>query len=646
MINYNNPDLWYDDAVHKDLLITDGTVTVSGTTYTVTGATVTITNELIEAEAFELHQSLCSEPQLRFGASEAAAVSFVIHDNIPTIKGKKIKVYIIPDSDASEMLQIGVFKVAEDKLSADRTKRTITAYDALYDILNADLAGWYDSILPNSTSSVTLAQLRFALFAYLNIDVETTTLANDSMIIKRTIEPETLSGADVIRAICEINGVFGTITNEGKFKFVELTAGLDNGLFPSETLYPADDLYPQDVNQDVKVLGHGYYIDVSFEDYLSEAITQLTIRTDDEDAGVTVGTSGNRYIITGNFLVYGYNATDLTTVATNCFGKIRNRYYKPCTVNAVGNPLFEVGDGIRIRTTYRGIVTYILERKLSGIQALRDQYTAQGEQYFGEQLNSVSSQIKQLSGKTMKIQTDVDGVKVDVSDLDTRESSHYSQTSRDISLKVSKGDVVNELDYEMSGIDITSNSIAVQSTGTFTVNSTNFQLDEDGKATLTNAELDSVTLTGGEIEMDEGSGLSLFHGGIAVTGTWLDINGRNAGGGSSTFWDVAINGDEVHINYQGQDTKIYNCSLITNTDTTTNSNRISMYDSGAGISLIGNEGSRIAIDNTSTAYDILLDGSVNIGNGSSNDIRIKGRDVKWESITIDGTTRRFLVEDV
>ena len=122
MINYNNPDLWYDDAVHKDLLITDGVVTVSGRNYTVTGATVTITNELIEAEAFELHQSLCSEPQIRFGACEAASVSFVIHENIPTIKGKTIKVYIIPDSDASEMIQIGVFKVAEDKLSADSCK--------------------------------------------------------------------------------------------------------------------------------------------------------------------------------------------------------------------------------------------------------------------------------------------------------------------------------------------------------------------------------------------------------------------------------------------------------------------------------------------------------------------------------------------
>ena len=645
MINYNNPELWYDDAVHKDLLITDGVVTVSGSNYTVTGATVTITNELIEAEAFELHQSLCSEPQLRFGASEAASVSFVIHDNIPTIKGKTIKVYIIPDSDASEMIQIGVFKVAEDKMSADRTKRSITAYDALYDILNADLAGWYNNILPNSTSSVTLAQFRFALFAYLNIEVETATLANDSIIIRRTIDPETLSGADVIRAICEINGVFGKISNEGKFKFVELTAGLDDGLFPSETLYPADDLYPQDVNHDIKVLNHGYYIDVTFEDYLSEAITQLTIRTDDEDVGVTVGTNGNRYVITGNFLVFGYNATALTSVANNCLGKIGNRYYKPSTVTAVGNPLFEVGDGIRIRTTFRGIVTYILERKLSGIQALRDTYTAQGEQYYGEQLNSMTSQIKQLSGKTTKIKKDVDGVKVEVNDLDTRESSHYSQTSGQIQLKVSKDDIVSDLNAKMSGITITSDSIEVSSSGTFTVDSTNFQLDEDGKATLTNAELDSVTLTGGEIEMDEGSGLSLFHGGIAVVGTWLDINGRNSGGGSSTFWDVAINGDEVHINYQGQDTKIYNCSLITNTDTTTNSNRISMYDSGAGISLVGNEGSRISIDNTSTTYDILLDGSVNIGNGSSNTIRIKGKDVKWVTETINGTSYKILVED-
>lgn len=437
MINYS----YADDmlvAGNRDLLITDGTVTVSGTSYSVTGATVTITNELLDQEAFELHQSLNSSSQLTFGSCEASSISFVIHDNIPTLKGKTLKVYLIPNADASKMLQIGVFKVEEDKLSADRTRRNITAYDALYEVINSDVAGWYNTTLPSASSSMTLSQFRAAFLSHFSITAESATLVNDSITITRTIEPEQLSGADVIKAICEINGCFGKITNEGKFRFVELATDIDSGLFPAEDLYPADDLYPEDIDPNTGFITQSIYTDIQFEDYQSEAITQLTIRTDDEDVGVTVGTSGNRYVITGNFLVFGYNATALTSAATNALTKMSNRPYTPCTVNAMGNPVLETGDPIRVNTKYRGFLSYILERKLSGIQALRDTYTVQGEQYHNDDLNSITSQFKQLQGKTLKIKADIEEVSVELSDLDTRESTHYSQTSSAITSEATR----------------------------------------------------------------------------------------------------------------------------------------------------------------------------------------------------------------
>lgn len=667
--NYDNPAF----AAQKDLLITDGTVTVSGTSYSVTGATVTITNDLLESEAFELNQSLNSASQLTFGSCESSSVSFVIHDNIPTLKGKTIRVYLIPDSDASRMLQIGVYKVDEDKLSADRTKRQITAYDALYDILNADVAGWYNSLLPDSNSTVTLGQMRFAFTAYFNLTQETISLPNDNLVIKRTIEPETLSGADVIRAICELEGCFGQISDEGKFKYVVLSENLDAGLFPSDTLYPANDLYPQDVNHDVDPISKAHYIDVQFEDYLSESITGLTIRTDDADVGVTVGTNENVYVITGNFLVYGYNATQLTTAANNALSNMVNRYYKPCTVNAVGNPLHEVGDGIRISTTYRGIVAYILERKLSGIQALRDTYSANGEQYYNEQLNSVASQFKQLSGQTLKIKADVDGIKTSVETLDARESSHFTQTSGQIALKVSKGSVVSELDYEMSGIDITSNSIHIGTTGSFTIDSTNFSIDQYGDVSISEGSLVGGQISGAIIDSTGTNGFCEMYNGLilvkpsSASSHYVRISGVEA---SSLSGDVGITVSDgsartitdpysfrTSSSYLSQNTlslpsngviaigstwltvsggslQVDGSSVLTSVPTTL---PVSTIQNTSG-------SNRIVIDGGSSAYNIVLNGSCNIGNGSSNTIRIKGRDVKWQSITIGGTSYVVLVE--
>ena len=625
MIPYTDPN----DIIaagHRDLLITDGTVTVSGTSYSVAGATVTIENNIIEQEAFELHQSLCSESQIRYGACESASISFVIHENIAPLKGKTLKVYMIPDSDASKMLQIGVFKVDEDKLSADRTKRTITAYDAMYDILNADVAAWYNSELPNSSSSITLAIFRSDFLTHFGITAEAATLANDGITLKRTIEPETLSGADVIRAICEINGVFGTITNEGKFRFVELTENLDAGLFPADDLYPSNTLYPQDVNQNVAVLHHSYYTDVQFEDYMSEGITQLVVRTNDEDVGVTVGTSGNTYVITGNFLVYGYNATALTAVANACLAKIKNRYYKPCTVNALGNPLLEVGDGIRVHTTYRGIVTYILGRKLSGIQALRDTYTASGEQKSSEQLNSVTTQFKQLANKTASLKVDVDGVQAYVEEQldDTIQGSYAYLTEQEIGLKVSKSNIVSDLDDQMSGITITSSSIAIGTTGTFSVDSSNFRLNNVGNLTIRSCTFDvPSSWTGSILTIQNGV---ITTGNTEISDAKLKISSNELTSSGLTVNQISLNGKILDTNGSGKLTFNGDVVLVADSGSTITCGNLDAASSVTVGSVFG------------TYYTFINDQSIQTEKVQCNNFQMGIRSGQWQQLTIGGST--------
>ena len=444
MIQTSDNNIWLEDSVHHDLLITDGTVTVSGTSYSVNGATVTIMNDLIEFETFKLSQSLCSEPLLHFGACEANGIEFTIHQNLSGLKNKVVKAYIIPDYDASKMVQIGVFKIYEDTLSSDKTKRAIVAYDKLYEILNADVTAWYNTALPNANSSMTLADFRASFLSHFNVTAESTTLINDSAVIKRTIDPEKISGADVIKAICELNGVFGKITNEGKFRFVELLSNIDSALYPRIDLYPMNSLYPQDFQSSVGYISKSYYIDVDFEDWKSEDITQLSIRTNDSDIGATVGTAGNLYVIENNFLTYGYDTTTLTSIATNILSKMVNRHYTPCTVKAIGNPCYEVGDPVRINTKWGNVFTYILERELTGLQALRDLYESQGEKEYDTQLNSAQSQLRQ---------------------------------------KVTRDEIVIDLDGQMSNnITIKKDSITFHSDGALVVDTTNFKLDEQGNA--------------------------------------------------------------------------------------------------------------------------------------------------------------------
>ena len=379
MINYPYPDLFYGEAVQKDLLMTDGTVTVVGTVYTVSDDTITITNSILDEESFDLHQAINPELQLYWGSYQSSEISFVIHYTGSTLKGKVLKVYIIPNHDASKMLQIGVFKVNEDTKIDDEGRRNITAYDALYDIINTEVHDWYNTVFPSTESTSTLENLRHSFFAYFGITEEVATLFNDDLVLSATRKNQQLSGADVLRWICEINGVFGTITNEGKFRYITLESSI-------KSLVAIDD--PSVIEIPISAV-----IESSYADYESKSLTGLSIATSKGYAStrwISPGGDG-MYVISGNGLIDDYDNDAISSFIIAFPSQFAGRGYQPATINAVGNPLLEVGDPIKVPLKNGGyIVTYILERNLHGIQALRDTYTANGVEVWQQELNSIS----------------------------------------------------------------------------------------------------------------------------------------------------------------------------------------------------------------------------------------------------------------
>ena len=393
MINYDYPTLFITEGTQKDFLLTDGEVTVSGTTYTVSDETIKFVNDDLEMEAFELNQSLNSSDQITFGSCEAAQIRFTarkaygnsISDN--SIVGTVLKLYLIPNHDASKMLQFGIYKVDEDKTTQDKNRHIITAYDAMYDILNKDVTDWYDDILQDEEATCTIEDFRDSFLNQFDLDVESTTLVNDNITIRRTIEKDRISGAEIIKAICEINGVFGTITNEGKFRFV----ALPNQIWGNDPLpeIPVS-MYSEESHRD-RVL----------------SIQKLIIRCNDT-ISMTVGTPRiaeyNTYVISYNPLISDFTMAELRPVAFGLYQIVKGHAYAACSISALGNPLFEVGDAVKILTksgsNYR---TFIFERRLRGIQALRDAYSANGERYLSENLNSSYTQTKTMESQISQI---------------------------------------------------------------------------------------------------------------------------------------------------------------------------------------------------------------------------------------------------
>lgn len=459
MVDYQYSSLFLKDSVDKQLNIVsdDGKINV--------------TNTELHQEKFELTESLCSESELTFGACEAGMIKFTVSNVFLPMKGKWLTAKMTLDGHEDKTFQIGRYKVYSDTPTADRTCRDVVAYDALYDILSSDVADWYNQILPKKDSTVTLKQFRDSFFNHFGVEQEKVSLVNDEMIIEKTVEVtassggssdtaetstigEAMSGKEVLSCILEINGCMGNIGRDGKFRYVYLTQEIQ-GLYPANDLYPADDLYPR--NPKSTSISKSQYISAQYEDYIVRTINKLQIREKENDIGVIVGDGGNTYVIEGNFLVYGKGTKELNEIGEKTLSKIKGIIYRPFSADCKGNPCLEVGDAVRLTTKYELIETYILKRTLKGIQALRDDLEADGEEYRTSKVNGIQRSILQLKGKSNTLERSIEETKSTIVDVEKGLQSQITQTATEI-----RSEVKNTTDGLSSRITQNSESITAE----------------------------------------------------------------------------------------------------------------------------------------------------------------------------------------
>lgn len=527
-------ELYFKEYADKQMLIS------------VDGTKIAFDNSMIESEAFEMDESLCSESELKFGSCEANSVKFTVHNTPGSIVGKNIKITETVDGDTENPFQYGKYKVYSDVPSSDRTKREITAYDAMYDIINADVKAWYSGL----SFPMTLKAFRDSFFLYLGIEQAAETLPNDSMTVNKTLvatqtddssavtEESAISGKTVVTAICEINGCFGNINRDGKFEYVFLKA-ITSALYPREDLFPADDLFPSDANTESMT---GHYISFDYEDFQSQAITQLEIKTSDDNAGAIVGTAGNNYSITGNFLVSDKTGAELEQIADNLLPIMAQAAYTPiksCT--CVGNPCLTLGEPIRFNASREIVETYLLQRILTGVQCKRDSITAQGTQTHSAKVNSIRDTIESVERRTGKLERNADHLQSTYDDLEEQTNTKFEQTAKSISAEVNRAQKAegqldaslelklgrDENDQVISMINASADQIVLRG-NRLIVECNNFELDALGRVHIVDSLLfDSGEVSGVEILGHDGRNNALLQNVKLDLSSVTDANGEN-----------------------------------------------------------------------------------------------------------------------
>lgn len=542
MINSSLKEKYWDSSTDKQMVIS------------VVGTNQKIDNSMLEIGTFALEESLCSESELKFGACEANCVKFTARNTAGNIIGKTISIEETIDGDSQNPMPYGVFKVASDVPTADRAKRQITAYDAMYDIINTDVKSWYTGL----SFPMTLKQFRDSFFAHLGIAQVETSLVNDSMTVNKTIvatqtddssavtEESSISGKTVVTAICEINGCFGNINRNGKFEYVFLKA-ITSALYPAEDLYPSDNLFPSDANTESMT---GHYITFDYEDFQSQAITQLEIKSSEDNAGAIIGTAGNNYSITGNFLVSDKTGAELEQISNNLLPIMKQAAYTPiksCT--CVGNPCLTLGEPIRFNTTREIVETYLLQRTLTGVQSKRDSISAQGTQTHAAKVNSIRDTIESVERRTGKLERNADHLQSAYEDLEEQTNTKFEQTAKSISAEVNRAQKAegqldaslelklgrDENDQVVSMINASADQIMLRG-NRLIIESNNFELDGNGRVTIIDSLNFLATANGDNLTIIglDGKGRPMLQNILVDTGSVTDQDGVALGDHAST----------------------------------------------------------------------------------------------------------------
>lgn len=312
-------------------------------------------------------------------------------------------------------------------------------------------------------ATTTLKKLRESLLNYLNIPFIEQDLINDDVTIERTFDASDtgeIIGTDILKYICELNAGFGKINRDGKFEVIQLTSA---GLYPEETLYPSEDLYPEESNYELLSAeeNEANYISVAYEEYETEAITGVIVKSNSDNVGQVVGTKDNAYILTGNPLIYNKTSEDLTKIGQNIFAKIKGITYRPNTTTLEGLPYLETGDYYILTKNNDDVGSPIFTRTLAGVQALKDTFESKGNKLRVNE-DSQTSEMMALQSKMLKIQKGVDGLLIEVTDLDENTSSRFEQTASKIEAEVKRA---SNAEGELSGrITITADAITQEVT--------------------------------------------------------------------------------------------------------------------------------------------------------------------------------------
>lgn len=279
------------------------------------------------------------------------------------------------------------------KRQNDRQIVKITAYDDLYTLGNKNVYTWFynfalhspDGKITDLTSSLfssQLSELQLNGNPYGSNGNDKVVLNLSSALVKSNYKGSLLA-IDVLRSICELTGVFGYISEEGKFLVVDITNNLSHPYTMSISRYES----------------------LSFEEYETQAFDSIVLCYGDNKRYIygrkTSYAQASCYYCKDNVIANCCN--DSTTAS--CFGSnlaykqsgrllYEDYCYRPFTLkmdddfSSIDDPAqicTTLGAKVKIATGFNSsddiqyVNSFVLKERTAGIANLTHEFSAEGE---------------------------------------------------------------------------------------------------------------------------------------------------------------------------------------------------------------------------------------------------------------------------
>lgn len=377
-----------------------------------------IYNSNIVSESMKIEQSVCDEADIKFGGAISSSFEIDVF-GVPDLTGKRIKVTITqsvaiplypgmayPNENIypgrkvlSETFKVFTGNVFSCKLNKNHITRKIVAYDDLYWIGKVNCAEWYDSIQHKVYSHIdptqvlykytTVYELRKALCTKYGIveQYPNDVLPTDNIDIEKA--DGIITVAEILRCICELSGVFCYLNGDGKLEYHTIST---NENIPDNIRKPGAESY-------------GFnYSDCSFEEYQRQLAGMYHRAQDGTVNWFGWGDVGSpeMYFLEGNSVVDAYDGftswsheigveEDGVQIWQKIYNNLNFTPYRPMTLKTPCRLWVQLGDkltfkvhsyemnGDLLTSTEEEITSYVLSRRITGIQALNDEFTANAE---------------------------------------------------------------------------------------------------------------------------------------------------------------------------------------------------------------------------------------------------------------------------